>query len=124
MDCSETWYNVSVRDTRLTISKWNCDDCQEPTTEPGLCDHCQRCPAGADCAEQDCAASWPLPKRGMRFLHARQITRTSSAANPVPEECEVTAVRQGSVYFRNSTGFRSYVSAESFPSIVKEVLSP
>lgn len=61
-------------------------------------------------------------KPGTRFLHARQITRTSSAANPVPEECVVTAVRSGWVYFRNSTGFKSKVPVATFPAAVKEIL--
>lgn len=62
------------------------------------------------------------PRRGMRFLHARQITRDSTAANPVPEECVVTAVRQGVVYYRNSTGFRLRVRIDDFPTSVKQVL--
>src|SRR5687768_15657194 len=52
------------------------------------------------------------PTPGMRFLHSRQITSTSSPRSPggaVPEECVVTAVRSGWVYFRNSTGFKSKV---------------
>lgn len=62
------------------------------------------------------------PKRGDRFLHSRQITRTSSAANPIPEECVVTAVRKGLVYFRNSTGFLSVVPLDRFHLNVKEML--
>jgi hypothetical protein len=62
------------------------------------------------------------PKRGMRFLHARQIAKDSSARNPVPEECEVTRVTAGAVYYRNSTGFRTYAVPARFPEIVKEWL--
>ena len=57
------------------------------------------------------------PYRGMRFLHARQIDGQGR-----PEVCEVTKVRQGTVYFRNSTGFLSKLSADRFPATVKEIL--
>jgi hypothetical protein len=66
------------------------------------------------------------PKVGMRFLHARQITRDSSPKSPggaIPEACVVTAVRRGSVYFTNSTGFKSVVPRHRFAEIVKEVLT-
>jgi hypothetical protein len=63
-------------------------------------------------------------RKGRRFLHARQITRTSSAKNPVPEPCEVTAVRQGRVYYRNSTGFRSVTSLEKFAGEVGGWIEP
>jgi len=72
----------------------------------------------ADAALTRCKAEHP--KAGWRFLHATQITATSSAASPVPETCEVTAVRNGLVYYRNSTGFRSYTTAGRFPAAVRE----
>jgi hypothetical protein len=72
-------------------------------------------------ADYEAGRAW---RRGMRFKHARQIARTSTAANPVPEICEVTAVRNGVVYFRNSTGFRSYAPIAKFPDYVKEWITP
>ena len=61
--------------------------------------------------------------RGRTFLHSRQITRSSTAANPVPEPCRITRVAQGRVYYRNSTGFLSVTSLETFESdTVKEWL--
>lgn len=64
------------------------------------------------------------PRPGMRFLHARQLQEVRGV--PVkewpPEECEVTRVAQGTVYYRNSTGFLTKTPIEQFSSIVKEVL--
>ncbi len=34
-------------------------------------------------------------KRGRAFLHRRQITRSSTAANPVPEPCVITRIARG-----------------------------
>lgn len=62
------------------------------------------------------------PKRGDRFVHARQITRTSSAKDPVYEICTVTAVRKGLIYYHNSTGFKLYSRLETFPGEVREWL--
>lgn len=64
------------------------------------------------------------PKRGMRFLHAKQRVRVDR--KPVREwphmECEVTKVTATAVYFRNTTGFRSVVSRDRFAEAVREVL--
>jgi hypothetical protein len=54
------------------------------------------------------------PKRGDRFVHRHQITPTCLVSDPVYETCTVTAVRRGSVYFVNSTGYKSVVSLSSF----------
>jgi hypothetical protein len=62
------------------------------------------------------------PKRGDRFVHARQITRDSSAKDPVYDICTVTRVAKGLVYYHNSTGFKLYSSLESFPKEVREWL--
>jgi len=62
-------------------------------------------------------------KRGRAFLHRRQITRSSTAANPVPEPCVITRIARGRVYYRNSTGFLSVASLETFEAdTVKEWL--
>jgi hypothetical protein len=63
-------------------------------------------------------------KAGQRFLHAHQITRSSSAKNPVPEPCEITRLAGGQVYYRNSSGFRSVTSLEGFSDTVKEWIEP
>lgn len=63
------------------------------------------------------------PKRGTRFLHSRQITKTSTIKSPQPEICEVTRVARETVWYRNSTGFRSYVSVDRFGDIVKELVA-
>lgn len=63
-------------------------------------------------------------KRGMRFRHARQIADTSTPGNPDPEVCTITAVRQGCVYYRNSTGYRAYTPVNRFPASVKEWITP
>lgn len=60
------------------------------------------------------------PKPGRRFLHTRQITKDSTARNPQPEPCEITRVTQHTVWFRNSTGYRSCIDRSRFPTIVKE----
>lgn len=62
----------------------------------------------------------PVP--GMRFLHARQITRDSGAAQPVPEPCTITRVACGTVYYRNSRGFLSRASEETFGALVRSWL--
>jgi hypothetical protein len=54
------------------------------------------------------------PRRGMRFLHAHQITPTPTAKCPVPEPCQVTRVTETTVYYRNSTGFLSRTPRERF----------
>ena len=60
-------------------------------------------------------------KRGRTFLHSRQVTRSSAAANPVPEPCVITRVAQGRVYYRNPAGFLSVTSLETFEAdTVKE----
>ena len=60
-------------------------------------------------------------KRGRAFLHRRQITRSSTAANPVHEPCVITRIGRGRVYYRNSTGFLSVTSLETFEAdTVKE----
>lgn len=65
------------------------------------------------------------PKRGMRFLHARQLVKTPGV--PVSqwprETCEVTRVTATSIYFRNSTGFKSVVARDKFQDAVSEVLA-
>jgi hypothetical protein len=63
------------------------------------------------------------PKRGMRFLHSRQITKDSSARNPVPEECVITRVTERAVYYRNTSRFLSSTAPGRFPEIVKEWLT-
>lgn len=59
-------------------------------------------------------------RRGVRFRHATQITRTSSAKNPAPESCGDTRVTKDVVYDRNSTGFRSCIERDRFPEVVRE----
>lgn len=55
-------------------------------------------------------------------MHRRQITRSSTAANPVPEPCVITRIARGRVY-RNLTGFLSVTSLETFEAdTVKEWL--
>ena len=58
----------------------------------------------------------PEPRAGLRFAHARQVRQVPGV--PVrdwpSEPCQVTAVRRGAVYFRNSTGFRSVVPLASW----------
>ena len=62
-------------------------------------------------------------KRGRTFLHRRQVTRSSTAATPVPELCVITRVAKDRVYYRNSTGFLSVTSLETFEAdTVKEWL--
>lgn len=36
------------------MTTFNCSDCEQPSDRAGLCEHCRRCPAGADCAEENC----------------------------------------------------------------------
>ncbi len=57
------------------------------------------------------------PRKGLRFEHSRQIDRHGN-----PEVCEVTAVRQGTVYYRNSTGFLTKTPVTSFSESVLAVL--
>jgi hypothetical protein len=57
------------------------------------------------------------PKRGLRFLRARQITRTGE---PMP--CTVTRVTRYAVYFRNETGFLSYVTRDRFANTVLSII--
>lgn len=61
-----------------------------------------------------------IPKRGMRFLHSRQITKDCSLDQPVPETCTITRVTRLAIYFRNSTGFLSYATPENFHKSIKE----
>ena len=60
-------------------------------------------------------------KKGRAFLHRRQITRSSTAANPVPGPCVITRVANGGVYYRNPAGFLPVTSRETFEAdTVKE----
>jgi hypothetical protein len=60
-------------------------------------------------------------KRGRALLHRRQVTRSSTAANPVPEPCVITRIARGRVHYRNSTGFLPVTSLETFEAdTVKE----
>ncbi len=61
------------------------------------------------------------PEPGMRFLHGHQVTDTA-AGDRRPETCEVTAVRHGVVYYRDSSGSRSLAPAEAFAACVLEWL--
>lgn len=68
-----------------------------------------------------------VPRRGMLFLHRRQIRRDTSPKSPggaVPERCAVTRVTASAVYYRNSTGFRSVIARANFPEIVLEWIQP
>jgi hypothetical protein len=68
-----------------------------------------------------------VPRRGMLFLHRRQIRRDSSPKSPggaIPEVCTVTRVTVTSVWYRNSTGFRSVTTRADFPGIVLEWIQP
>lgn len=58
------------------------------------------------------------PKRGLRFLHARQIT-----ADREPMPCTVTRVTRHAVYFRNATGFLSYVARDRFGEAVRAIVT-
>ncbi len=60
------------------------------------------------------------PRRGVRFLHAAQITRTSPAKNPAPGTCEDTPVAKDVADDRNCTGFRSCIERDRFPEVVRE----
>jgi hypothetical protein len=64
-------------------------------------------------------------RRGMKFLHSRQIVEIKGkpCREWPAETCEVTAVRQGVIYYRNSTGYREYVTVERFPDICSAVLT-
>lgn len=53
------------------------------------------------------------PKRDMRFYHSRQITNDRQ-----PMLCEVTRVTTTSVYFRNTTGYKSVVNRDRFIEVV------
>lgn len=56
-------------------------------------------------------------KPGAKFLHKHQITRDSSPASPggaVPETCTITAAGEGLVYFKNTSGFKSYTTVTKF----------
>jgi hypothetical protein len=44
------------------------------------------------------------PRRGMRFLHAHQITPTPTAKYPVPEPCRVTRVTETTVTTATAPG--------------------
>lgn len=54
-------------------------------------------------------------KRGDRFVHTRQITKDRQ-----PMICTVTRVTKTTVYFQNTTGFKSKLSIEKFPEAVRE----
>lgn len=66
----------------------------------------------------------PEPRRGLRFVHARQ--RVAVPGVPVREwpycECEVTRVTRTTVYIRNEEGARTCVDRDRFPAVVREVL--
>lgn len=64
------------------------------------------------------------PRRGLVFLHARQIVATPGVPcrEWPPERCEVTKVARDIVYFRNSTGMLCSVALEKFPESVREVV--
>jgi hypothetical protein len=68
-----------------------------------------------------------VPRRGMAFLHRRQIRPDSSPKSPggvIPDRCTVTRVTASAVYYRNSTGFRSVIPRADFPGIVLEWIQP
>jgi hypothetical protein len=56
------------------------------------------------------------PRRGLVFIHSRQITRDNQ-----PMTCTVTRVTTDTVYFRNATGYGSKVARDRFADAVKRV---
>jgi hypothetical protein len=62
------------------------------------------------------------PEPGMRFLHRHQVSTDPAAREPRPETCQVTAVRHGVIYYRNSRGDRFLTPAETFPACLLEWL--
>lgn len=57
------------------------------------------------------------PRRGLVFVHSRQLNRDRQ-----PEQCTVTRVTTDTVWFRNTTGFKSRVARERFAEAVKSVV--
>lgn len=56
-------------------------------------------------------------KVGDRFLHARLLRDDYRT----PQECRITAIRQGVVYYKPVDGGGSeYIEIEKFPNIVKK----
>jgi hypothetical protein len=86
----------------------NCRICLEEGPDLGDGTRCE-------CEHDD--LSYEPPSRGTRFLHARQITEDRQ-----PETCVATKVTRDRVYFRNSTGFLSWVAADRFCETVREIL--
>ena len=62
------------------------------------------------------------PEPGMRFLHRHQVNTEAGAREPRPETCQVTAVRNGVIYYRNSRNSRFLTAAEAFPACLLEWL--
>jgi hypothetical protein len=62
------------------------------------------------------------PEPGMRFLHRHQVSTDPAASEPRPETCQVTAVRHGVIYYRNSRGARFLTAAEAFPACLLQWL--
>jgi hypothetical protein len=65
------------------------------------------------------------PRRGFRFEHSRQLvmTRGVPCSQWPPETCTVTAVRNGAVYYRNTSGFLAKVAINVFPTVVGKILA-
>jgi hypothetical protein len=63
------------------------------------------------------------PEPGMRFLRRHDVSMNPAAGEPRPETCQVTAVRNGVIYYRDSRGSRFLTAAEAFPACLLEWLS-
>jgi hypothetical protein len=65
-----------------------------------------------------------VPRRGMRFKHARSITMDSTPDNPVPREYVVTRVTRSTVYYRPPEYSRGgwYIARDRFHPVVKEII--
>jgi hypothetical protein len=58
----------------------------------------------------------------MRFLRRHDVSTNSAAGEARPETCQVTAVRNGVIYYRDSHGSRFLTTAEAFPACLLEWL--
>jgi hypothetical protein len=70
----------------------------------------------------DSAPEKITPEPGMRFLRKHQASTEPTAREPRPQTCQVTAVRNGVIYYSDSRGSRFLTAAEAFPAWLLEWL--